>query len=144
MIKNLLNDLETNFEIMLKLIKSSEDGLNIGYGSIGTAICSKDKDIPIQSIQLLNIIYVNNGAVNWDWLKKEGIDSIIFTLTKHENNKLKIMNFLYENIHLDMKQYFNILQNKVATNDKNKVLEFLSNILPISKKLNHVFIKEIQ
>ena len=144
MIKNWLNDLETNSEIMLRLIKSSEDGLNIGYGTIGTAICSKDKDIPLQSIQLLNKIYVNTGAVNWDWLKKEGIDSIIFTLTKHENNKLEIMNFLYEFIHLDMKQFFNILQNKVATNDKNKVLEFLSNILPISKKLNHAFVKEIQ
>ena len=144
MIKNWLNDLDENSEIMLRLIKSSEDGLNIGYGTIGTAICSKDKDIPLQAIKLINKIYVNIGTINWDWLKKEGIDSIIFTLTKHEDNKIEIMKFLYEFIHANIKQFFNILQNKVATNDKNKVLEFLVCILPISKQLNHVFLKEIQ
>ena len=144
MIKNWLNDLDANFEIMLKLIKSSDDGLNIAYGTIGTAICSKDKNIPLQAIQLLKKVYVNTGTVNWDWLKKEGLDSIIFTLTKHENNKIEIMNFLYEFVHLNLKQFFNILDNKVVTNDKNKVLEFLASILPISKNLNNVFLKELQ
>ncbi len=144
MIKNWLNDLETNFEIMLRLMKSSEDGMNIGYGTIGTAICSKDKDIPLQALQLLNKIFVNTGSMNWDWLKKEGLDSIIFTLTKHEENKLEVVNLLYEFVRMDLKQFFTILTNKVATNDKNKVLEFLASILPISKKLNTAFLKEIQ
>ena len=45
LIKNWLNDLETNFDTMIKLIKYSEDGLNIGYGTIGTAICSKHNRI---------------------------------------------------------------------------------------------------
>ena len=144
MIKNWLNDLVANSETMLKLIKSSEDGLNIGYGTIGTAICSKDKDIPLQAIQLLNKIFIGTGTMNWDWLKKEGIDSIMFTISKHENNKVEIMNFLYEFVRLDIKQFFNILNNKSCTNDKNKVLEFLANILPISKQLNSIFIKQIQ
>jgi hypothetical protein len=144
MIKNWLNDLDANSETMLKLIKSSEDGLNIGYGTIGTAICSKDKDIPLQAIQLLNKIFIGTGTMNWDWLKKEGIDSIMFTISKHENNKVEIMNFLYEFVRLDIKQFFNILNNKSCTNDKNKVLEFLANILPISKQLNSIFIKQIQ
>ena len=144
MVKNWLNDLDENSEIMLRLIKSSEDGLNIGYGTIGTAICSKDKDIPLQAIKLINKIYVNIGTINWDWLKKEGIDSIIFTLTKHEDNKLEVMKYLYEFIHLNVKQFFNVLNNKVATNDKNKVLEFLACILPISQQLNKAFLKEIK
>ena len=144
LIKNWLEDLEKNSEIMIRLIKSSEDGLNIGYGTIGTAICSKDKDIPLQAVKLINEIYTNIGTMNWDWIKKEGIDSIMFTLTKHEENKLEIMNYLYEFIRLDMKQFFKILQNKVNTSDKNKVLEFLSNILPVVKELNSAFSKQIQ
>ena len=68
----------------------------------------------------------------------------MFTLSKHENNKLEIMNFLYEFVRLDIKQFFNILNNKSCSNDKNKVLEFLSNILPICKQLNSSFIKQIQ
>ena len=144
LIKYWLDDLEKNSDVMIRLIKSSEDGLNIGYGTIGTAICSKDKDIPLQAIKLLNILYTNIGIMNWDWIKKEGIDSIMFTLSKHDENKIEIMNYLYEFIRLDIKQFFKILQNKAITNDKNKVLEFLANILPIVKKLNNVFVKEIQ
>ena len=144
LIKNWLEDLEKNSEIMIRLIKSSEDGLNIGYGTIGTAICSKDKDIPLQAVKLINEIYTSIGTMNWDWIKKEGIDSIMFTLTKHEENKLEILNYLYEFIRLDMKQFFKILQNKVNTSDKNKVLEFLSNILPVVKELNSAFSKQIQ
>jgi hypothetical protein len=146
MIKNWLSDLDENSEIMIRLIKSSEDGMNIGYGTIGTAICSKDKDIPLQALQLLNKIFVTTGTMNWDWLKKEGLDSIIFTLTKHEENKnkLEVMNLLYEFVRMDLKQFFTILTNKVSTNDKSKVLDFLASILPISKQLNTAFLKEIQ
>ena len=144
MIKNWLDDLDSNSEVMMGLIRSSKDGLNIAYGTIGTAICSKDKDIPLQAIKLLNKIYINIGITNWDWLKKEGVDSLMFTLSKNESNRLEVMNFLYEFIRLDLKQFFNILYSKIQTNEKGKVLEFLECILPISKQLNSLFLKEIQ
>ena len=144
MVKNWLDDLDSNSEVMMRLIRSSNDGLNIGYGTIGTAICSKDKDIPLQALKLLNKIYINVGTMNWEWLKKEGVDSIMFTLSKHESNKLEVMNILYEFIRLDFKQFFNILYSKIPTNEKGKVLEFLACVLPISKQLNSLFLKEIQ
>ena len=50
--------------------------------------------------------------MNWEWLKKEGVDSIMFTLSKHESNKLEVMNILYEFIRLDFKQFFNILYSR--------------------------------
>ena len=50
MINNWLNILDANSEIILRLIKSSEDGLNIGYDTIGEALCIKDKDISLQAI----------------------------------------------------------------------------------------------
>ena len=143
-VQNWLNDLDKNADMMIKLIKTSYDGLNIGFGTIGTAICSKDKEVPIQAMKLLNKINENIGYMNWDWLKKEGIDSIMFTISKHECNKVEIMNILYELIRSDINKFFDILSSKVASNEKKKVLEFLSNILPIVKQLNHIFIKEIR
>ena len=143
-VQNWLNDLKKNADIMIKLIKTSYDGLNIGFGTVGTAMCSKDKDIPLQAMKLLNKIKENIGYMNWDWLKKEGVDSIMFTISKHESNKVETMNILYDLISPDINKFFDILRSKIASNEKKKVIEFLSNILPIVKQLNHVFIKEIR
>ena len=144
LIKNWLNDLYSNFDIMMNLIKTSDDGLNISYGTIGTALCSKDKDIPFNALQLIHKIYENVDMMNWDWLKKEGYDSIVFALCKHEKNVLDIMKILYDLTSQDVDQFFNWIQNKISANEKNKILEFFSCILPIIKKLNAEFINEIQ
>ena len=143
-IKNWLDDLYANFDIMMNLIKTSDDGMNISYGTIGTALCSKDKDIPYHALQLINKIYVNIGMMNLDWLKKEGFDSIIFTICKHEKNILEIMKILNDLIIQDMDQFFIWIQNNISANEKSKILQFFSSILPVVKKLNQDFSNEIQ
>ena len=143
-IKNWINDLYSNFDIMMNLIKTSDDGLNISYGTIGTSLCSKDRDIPYHALQLIHKIYENVDMMNWDWLKKEGFDSIVFTLCKHEKNILEIMKILYDLTSQDIDQFFNWIQNKISANEKYKILEFFSCILPVIKKLNTEFATEIQ
>ena len=143
-IKNWLDDLYDNFDIMMNLIKTSDDGMNISYGTIGTALCSKDRDIPYYALQLINKVFVNIGMMNWDWLKKEGFDSIIFTICKHEKNILEIMKILYELTIQDTNQFFSWLQNKISSNEKNKILNFFSSTLPVLKKLNQEFTNELQ
>ena len=143
-IKNWLDDLFANFDVMIDLIKTSDDGMNISYGTIGTAICSKNRDIPYYALQLINKIFVSIGMMNWEWLKKEGFDSIIFTICKHEKNILEIMKILYDLIIQDVDQFFNWIQNKISSNEKNKILEFFSSILPVVKKLNPDFTKALQ
>ena len=143
-IKNWINDLYSNFDIMMNLIKTSDDGLNISYGTIGTSLCSKDRDIPYHALQLIHKIYENVDMMNWDWLKKEGFDSIVFTLCKHEKNILEIMKILYDLTSQDIDQFFNWIQNKISANEKYKILEFFSCILPVIKKLNTELATEIQ
>ena len=143
-IKNWLDDLYANFDIMINLIKTSDDGMNISYGTIGTALCSKDRDIPYYALQLINKIFVNIGMMNWDWLKKEGFDSIIFTICKHEKNILEIMKILHDLIIQDVNQFFSWIQNKISSNEKIKILEFFSSTLPYMKKLNQEFTDELQ
>ena len=144
MIKNWLDDLDKNLDIILNLIKSSDDGINIAYGIIGTSLFCPEKDISLKSIQLLNKLHSNLCISDWDWLKKEGIDSIMFSLNQNDNNKLEIMNFLLDFIQQDTKQFFDILNNKIESNEKNKVLNFLLNILPIVKQLNDNFSSKIK
>ena len=143
-IKNWIDDLYNNFDTMIKLIKTSDDGMNISYGTIGTAICSKDRDIPFYALQLIKKIYSTIGMMNWDWLKNEGYDSIAFTICKHENNILEIMKILYDLSIQDINIFYNWIQNKASSNEKNKILEFFSCILPVIKKLNQDFSEQIQ
>ena len=143
-IKNWIDDLYNNFDTMINLIKTSDDGMNISYGTIGTAICSKDRDIPYYALQLIKKIFDNIGMMNWDWLKNEGYDSIAFTICKHENNILEIMKLLYEISLQDINQFYSWIHNKISSNEKNKILEFFSCILSIIKKLNQEFVDQIK
>ena len=143
-IKNWIDDLYNNFDTMINLIKTSDDGMNISYGTIGTAICSKDRDIPYYALQLIKKVFDNIGMMNWDWLKNEGYDSIAFTICKHENNILEIMKLLYEISLQDINQFYSWIHNKISSNEKNKILEFFSCILPIIKKLNQEFVDQIK
>ena len=68
-IKFWLNDIDTNINILLKLIKLSDDGLNMSYGIIGSPICSDNEDVSLKSIKLINNIYRKTGNIDNNWLK---------------------------------------------------------------------------
>ena len=143
-IENWLNDLDSNIEILLNLLKNADNGYNITYGIIGSAISSDNEDISFQSIKLIDKLYIKTGIINFEWFKQEGIDSFIYTINNHEKYKLEIMNILIKFISRDFNKFFNLLQIKAATHEKVQILKFLSNILPISKQLDSIFLKEFQ
>ena len=144
-IKKWLNDLDINCDIMLKLIKTSDDGLNISFGTIGLALVCNDQEIPLMCAQLLNKIN-QNVKMNWDWFKNEGIDLLFFAIIKCEidNDKLTLMNILYDFIRDYIRDFFLEIRKKVATSQKKIIYEFFVNILPISKKLNNLLLREIK
>lgn len=136
-IKNWLTDLYNNKDLMAKFIQESEEGSNICYGTIGTAICCKDPDICLQAAQLLDIMKYRIG-MNWDWFINEGIESFIFILTKHEKNKVELLSILCDFMKEDTSYFFDELRKKLE-NEKKKVLEFLSNIISCVKDLSSDF-----
>ena len=144
-IKKWLNDLNTNSDIMLKLIGTSEDGLNISFGTIGSALVCNDQEIPLLCAQLLNKIN-QNIKMNWDWFKNEGMDLIFYAIIKSEieNDKLTLINILYDFIRENIKDFFLEIRKKLATSQKSIIFEFFSNILPHVKKLNTLFLREIK
>ena len=144
-IKKWLYDLNSNCDIMMKLINTSEDGLNISYSTIGTALICSEKDIPIQCAELLNRINLN-VSMNWEWLKNEGLDFILFDviMTENERDKLTLMNILYDFIKTDSKEFFLELNKKLASNQNKIIIEFLFTILPLCHDLNKSFYNELK
>ena len=144
-IKKWLNDLNLNSEIMIKLINSSDDGLNISFGTIGSALVCNDQEIPVICAQLLNKINTN-CRMNWEWFKSEGLDLMLYAVikTELESDKLTLMNILYEFTQNYIKDFFLELRKKLATSQKKTIFEFFANILPIIKKLNSVFMRQLK
>ena len=149
-IKNWLTDLYNNKEIIIKLITNSEDGLNICYSSIGSALLCKDLEISLQSAQLLNIIKYK-VEMNWDWFYNEGMNTFIFIINKEDSSHRKdfldlLFDFIKDNIHL----FFDELQKKFedSNNSNNKynygikksIYDFISNIITISNDMDKDFI----
>ena len=154
-IKNWLTDLYNNKEIITKLIINSEDGLNICYGSIGSALFCKDLEISLQSAQLLNIIKYKVG-MNWDWFYNEGINTFIFIINKEDSSHRKefldlLYDFIKDNIPLffeEIKKKFedcnNNSNNKYNYGIKKSIYDFISNIISLSNNMDKDFIYYFQ
>ena len=140
-----LNDLNNNCDTMLKLISTSDDGLNISFGTIGSALVCNEQEITLNCAQLLNKINLNI-KMNWDWLKNEGMDLIFYAVTKTEteNDKLTLMNILFDFIKDNIKELFSEIRKKLATSQRKIIYEFFANVLPIAKKLNSLLLREFR
>jgi hypothetical protein len=130
---------------MLKLISTSEDGLNISFGTIGSALVCSEQEITLNCAQLLNKINLN-VKMNWDWLKNEGMDLIFYAVTKTEteNDKLTLMNIFFDFIKDNIKELFLEIRKKLATSQRKIIYEFFANVLPIAKKLNSLLLREFR
>ena len=70
-----------------------------------------------------------------DWLLNEGINSFIFILTKQDKNKLELLKILYDFIKEDAS--FFLMKSKIfMKNTKEKIFDFLSNIISVAVHLN--------
>ena len=144
-LKKWLYDLSSNFDTMIRLINISEDGLNISFSTIGTALICSEQDIPVNCAELLNRINLNT-KMNWDWLKNEGLDLMLFSIIKTENerDKLTLLNILYDFIKTESKDFFLELNKKLASNQNKIIIEFLFSILPFCRDLNKSFYNELK
>ena len=144
LIKNWLADLYDNKTLLLKLIKSSEDGLNIIYETIGTILYCKDLDICLQAGELLNIIK-SKLKMNWRWFYNEGVNAFIFILNK-ENlyYKKEILKLFGEFISGHSSVFFDELRKKFYLGEKKLIYDFLSNIINESVDMEKDFINNLQ
>ena len=137
-IKKWLEDLQINYDILLKLIFKYEDGVYMTYCIIGTALCSKNLDISIYAVDLLSQLYKNVG-INNDWFIKIGINSFFFTFIKHSDKILYFLNIMCELIKNNDSIFFNEIKNKINNDDEYKTLIFdiIPNMIEVSKKLDN-------
>ena len=105
-------------------MKKSTDGINISYAIVGTSLCSKNEDVVLKCINVLNK-FEENINFDWDWLNKEGIDSFIFAILKHDNLKLNLLNSLFNQVKNNLNDFFNYLRKKMINDEKNKFMNFI-------------------
>ena len=137
-IKKWLEDLQINYDVLLKLIFKYEDGVYMTYCIIGTALCSKNYDLSFYAVDLLSHLYKNIG-INKQWFIKFGINSFIFTFIKHSDKLLYFLNIMCVFIKDDDSIFFNEIKNKMNTDNEYKTLLFdiFPNIISVSKKINN-------
>ena len=140
-LKNWTNDITFNLKILIELLKKYRDGKNIGYEIIGSCLFSKDLEIVLKSIDILINIKKEIG-LNWKWFINEGLDSFFFTIIKHENQSLNLLNYLDDFVKDKLNDFFLELKSR---KEKKKIYMFYSSILPIMEKINSkVFLKDLQ
>ncbi len=137
-IKRWLEDLQINYDILLKLIFKYVDGIYMTYCIIGTALCSKNEDISIYAVDLLSQLFRNVG-MNIDWFKKTGLNSFIFTFIKHSDKILYFLNTMCELIKNDVSIFFDEIRTRINNDDEYKTLiyDIIPNIIEISKNIEN-------
>ena len=141
-IKKWLEDLQINFDILLKLILKYEDGIYMSYCIIGTALCSKNLDVSIYSVNLLSLLYENVG-LNVPWFTKMGINSFIFAFIKHNNQVSFFINSMSDFIKSNEAIFFQELKNSINSDSEYKTLMFdlFPSLIPSLTKINNVKFK---
>ena len=141
-----LEDLQINFDILLKLILKFDDGVYMAYCIIGTALCSKNLDVSVYAIDLLSQLYKNVG-LNIPWFIKFGINSFIFTFIKHKSKILYFLNSMCDFIQSNEAIFFQEIKNKINSDSEYKTLIFdiFPTLIPPSTKIkNKNFITNFQ
>ena len=142
-IKKWLEDLQINFDILLKLILKYEDGIYMSYCIIGTALCSKNLDVSIYSIELLSQLYKEVG-LNVPWFTKIGINSFIFAFIKHDIKIPFFLNAMAEFIKSNEALFFQEIKNNINTDSEYKTLIFdlFPSLIPASTQVNNQTFKK--
>ena len=137
-IKKWLEDLQINFDILLKLILKYQDGIYMSYCIIGTALCSKNLDVSIYSIEILSQLFKKVG-LNVPWFIKIGINSFFFAFIKHENNISFFLNAMCEFINNNEAIFFQEIKNKINSDSEYKTLIFdmFPTLIPHSAKIKN-------
>ena len=144
LLKNWLADLYDNSKLLIRLIKNSEDGLNIFFETIGTVLYSKDLDISLQAGELLNIVK-GKIKMNWRWFYNEGVNAFIFILNKENLYYKKEFLKLFGDLILGQSSYFfDELKKKFYLGEKKLIYDFLSNIINEAVDMEKDFIENLQ
>ena len=125
-----------------ELILKYEDGIYMSYCIIGTALCSKNLDVSIYSVNLLSLLYENVG-LNVPWFTKMGINSFIFAFIKHNNQVSFFINSMSDFIKSNEAIFFQELKNSINSDSEYKTLMFdlFPSLIPSLTKINNVKFK---
>ena len=143
-IENWLTDLIANKRDLFKIMQYSNDGVNICFSTLGTALCSKQANIVVRVASIL-IEIQKEIQIDWDWLCTEGIDSMIFSISKHDTCREVLLKYLFEFIKRNIFDFGVEIKKRMKLRDaRKKLFEFYTSILTCIPRLhNEIYEKEL-
>jgi hypothetical protein len=133
-IKNWYDDLSVNSRTLTNLLKIWKDGKSVGFATLSVGLFSKNYKIAQSSFNLVNQLQGDIGG-DWDWLTKEGLDTLIFAINKHPQLRVQILNLIHEFSNGKYEELILCLTSKLS--EKDKLFEFLNSIITYIPDANY-------
>ena len=155
-------DLALNARLLTNLLKISKDGKSIGFATLCVGMYSKNYHIAMNSYNLVSQLQADMSA-DYEWFMKEGVDAMLFSISKHPELRVNIINLMYEfsrkynphssinvniaksNSTLKPISLEDLLMTKLAdTPEKEKLFDFFSSIIPCMAKANLIIFQDLK
>ncbi len=128
-ITNWYQEVIYNYSILINILKfsSMKDIKAMTYATLSVGLFSKNLQVAQNSYGILIQLEADIGS-DFDWLIKDGLESFVFCINKHEDLRIGLLNLVYKMGSRDIESLNNEFFNtKKFTN--SKIYEFVSNIL---------------
>jgi hypothetical protein len=128
-ILNWYQELFSNYQTLLNLvnISSTKDAKSMTFATLTVGLFSKNNEIAKNAFEILCQLDKDMG-MDYEWLFKDGLEILYFTIGKHAEIKQEILKFL-EKMHREIPDKLSLELFNTRKLGTLKIYEFLGNIM---------------
>jgi hypothetical protein len=118
-----------NYHTLLNLVNfsSTKDAKSMTFATLTVGLFSKNTELAQNAFQIL-LQLDNDMGMDYEWLFKDGLDILYFTISKHEKIKQEILDFL-EKMYKEIPDKLSLELFNVRKLGTLKIYDFLGNIM---------------
>jgi hypothetical protein len=126
-------DLKVNLKILTNLIRQSKNTTTMSYATISVGLYSKNHHLAYLAYYLTVQFHHQIGFVH-EWFKKQGVDSFMFSIIKHPDLRINLMNLVYEMGKKDVDKVISYFKAK----DKEELFPLFGVLVLFIKEVNPI------
>jgi hypothetical protein len=108
---NWYEDLKLHIKVLTNLVRLTKNVTTMCYATISVGLYSKNYHLAYLAYYL-TVQFHHNLGNDSEWFRKEGIDSMIFSIIKHSELRVNLVNLIYEMNKHDVEGLIHILKTK--------------------------------
>jgi hypothetical protein len=136
---NWYEDLKANIKILAHLVRLSKNVTTMSYATVSVGLYSKNYHLAYLAYYLTSQLFHIIGVDN-EWFKKEGIDSITFSIVKHPELRVNLTNMLYEMGKNSIDEVIKLLRKK----DKEELFSLFSVLVLFIKECHNIIYMKLK